>query len=288
MMQKIKTNILLLFGLVALTACPSNSPDRVNAITPNQGPANPGANPPSGSTPGNQGQVDSIMKTIQCEFEGQRNSSSHFFSTNTSIPKTVALISLDSRIENPIDLRTKFLGLDIGKFGKISMQFVPAARTKSKTDTIILIDEGLNKNMRMSQSGFAGQAVKLEAEGDGMFVSITCKGTSQFKSGITTASKTNLFCHGSSNTPLSQEKQINVTIPLSSIQAGQEFTISETVSAKLDSAATTITFMGSLDPDYSPIVTATASLKSAATFRIMDIAKEQNSLAEIKITCSIQ
>lgn len=293
MVQKIMTKVMLLTGLLALTACPSNSNDRVNAVVPpvqsQNGPGNnnPGNNNP-GNIPGNQGQIDQIMKTIQCEFEGQRSKSHRFFSTNVSIPKTISMISLDSRYENPIDLRTKFLGLDIGKFGKISMQYVPASKTKSGTDTIILIDEGLNKNMRMSQSGFAGQEVRLDAQGDGMFVTVACKGTAQFKSGPAHTGKTNLVCHGKSSTALTQEEQIDVSIPLNSVQAGQEFMISEAVSAKLDSAATTITFMASLDPDYSPIVTTTASLKSAATFRLIDTSRENNSSAEINVTCKVQ
>lgn len=297
MMQKIMTSSLLFLGLLGLTACPSNSSqDRAPLVAPNQGqgipggnnPNNPGGYNPGGNNPNNPGGQDWIMKGIQCEFEGQRTKNYKYGSINMSIPKTIALISFDSRYETPIDLRTKFLGVDIGKFGKISLQFVPADKTKSGTDTIILIDEGLNKNTRMSQSGFAGQEVKLVAQDEGLFVTVACKGTSQFKSGISHTGKTKLVCHGKSSTALTSEEQIDITIPLSSIQPGEEFVISEAVSAKLDNAATTITYMGSLDPGYAPIVTSTASLKSSATFKIVDTAKEQNSLAQINVTCKIQ
>ena len=282
-MQKIMTNALLLLSLVALTACPDNSQDRNNIVTPQaqtppQG-GNIGGNPANGLD-----QLDTIMKTIQCEFEGQRTNSSKYFNSNVSIPKTIALISLDSRIGTIIDLRTKFLGFDIGKFGNISMRYVPAARTRSGTDTIVLADEGLNKNLRMSQSGYAGQVVKLEALDDNMFVTVSCKGTSQFKSGSASSGKTKLVCHGKSSTPIAAEEEIDKTIPLDSVQADEEFEISKEVRAKLDKEATTITFMGSIDPEYAPEITSTASLKSSATFEI----KELGSSTKINVTCKLQ
>ncbi len=285
MSQKVIKSVLLLVGLAGLTACPSNSSDRVNTVAPNQTLNGPG--PVSGPNgPGLPGQVDSVIKTIQCEFEGRREKSSSFFSSRISIPKTISLITLDGSYETPIDLRTKFLGIDIGKFGKISLQYVPASKTKSGTDTIILIDDGVNKNLRMSQSGFAGQLIKLEAQQDGMFVNVSCRGTSQFKAPTVNTGKTNLVCKGKSSTVVTPEEQVNVIIPLNSLQAGQDVVISDAVTAKLDTAATTITFSGSLDPEYGALITSTASLKSSATFRLIE--KEKNSANEINITCNIQ
>lgn len=286
----VKTAVLLL-SLAALSACPGKSQERINAAPPPPPPppqalTNPGNNI-GGNNPG-AGQVDTIFKTIQCEFEGNRVKSRKYFSSSINIPRTVSLILLDGRYETSIDLRTKFLGLDIGKFGKISMQFVPAVKTKSGTDTIILIDDGINKNLRMSQSGFAGQMTKLEAHDDGMYVTVSCKGTSQFKSAAPSTSKTNLVCRGKSSTAVTAEEQVDISIPLNSIVAGEEFTISEAVSAKLDTDSTAITYSGSLDPDYGPVVTSTASLKSAATFRLIDTSKEAQSSLEINITCHIQ
>lgn len=293
MTQNTVKALLLLLSLGALTACPGKSQDRT-PVAPNQaqmgpGGSNPGGTNPGGTNPGGNiggpSQVDSIIKTFQCEFEGRRNKSSKFFSSNISIPKTISLITLDGQYEANIDLRTKFFGLDIGKFGKISMQYVPAAKTKSGTDTVILIDNGVNKNIRMSQSGFAGQRTQLEANEDGMFVTVSCKGTSQFRSSNVNTGKTNLVCKGRSSTVVTPEEQVNVIIPLNSLQAGQEFVISEAVSAKLDAGATTITFSGSLDPEYGAMITSTASLKSSATFRIVDTSASSN---EINITCGIQ
>ena len=298
MTQKLIRNVALLASFAALTACPSKQDPHVNVPIPNQAQIGPGGNNPGGNNPGgnnpggnNPGgdnigsQPVSSIRSFQCEFEGSRSKTRKYFSSSINIPKTVSLITLDGLYETKIDLRTKFLGFDIGKFGKISMQFVPAAKTKSGTDTIILIDDGVNKNMRMSQSGFAGQMTRLEAQEDGMNVSVSCKGTSPFKSGTAHTGKTNLVCKGRSSTAVTAEELVNVSIPLNSIKAGEEFVISEAVSAKLDAAATTITYSGSLDPEYGAMVTSTASLKSSATFRLIDTT---TSATEINITCGIQ
>lgn len=281
-MQKIMTNALLLLSLVALTACPDNSQDRNNIVTP-QAQTPPGNN--IGSNPANSpDQFDTIMKTIQCEFEGQRTNSSKYFNSNVSIPKTIALISLDSRIGTIIDLRTKFLGFDIGKFGSISMQYVPAARTKSGTDTINLMNKGLNKNMKMSQTGYAGQVVKLEAQGDSMFVTVSCKGASQFKNGSAKTSKTSLACSGHSSTAITAEEEIRKTILLNSIQADEEIELSKAVRIKVDSKAETITYMGNLDVENSLEVTSVASLKSPTKFMV----SEQGSSTEIEVLCKLE
>lgn len=283
MTQKLFRNALLLASFATLSACPGKQSPHVNTPIPNQAQMGPGANNPGGNNIG--GQPVSAIRSFQCEFEGRRNKSSKYFNSYVNIPKTVSLITLDGDYETKIDLRTKFLGFDIGKFGKISMQYVPAAKTKSGNDTVILIDDGINKNMRMSQSGFAGQMTKLEAQEDGMFVTVSCKGTTAFKSGTGHTGKTNLVCKGRSSTAITAEENVNVIIPLNSIQAGHEFTISEAVSGKLDAASTTITFSGSLDPEYGAMVTSTASLKSPATFRLIDTT---TSATEINITCGIQ
>lgn len=299
-MQKIMTNSLLLLSLVALTACPDNSQNRNNQVTPQAQTPPPGNN--IGSNPANgPDQLDTIMKSFMCEFEGLRNKDGKYFDSYVSIPKTYSVISLDSRIESVVNLRSKFLGFDIGKFGEISMRFVPASKANSGTDTIVLINKGLNKNMTMSQSGFAGQMVKLEARGGGMFVTVSCKGISQFRSGLAQTTqaaqetqadkmaqtgKTKLVCSGVSSSAVTNEEKVDVTIPLNSIQAGDDIEISKELSAKLDSAATSITFTGSIDPEYAPEVISTASLKSPAKF--CTSIEDKYSKAVIKVTCSLQ
>lgn len=294
MNRKIITPALLLLSLVALTACPNN--DRNNNPAANQLRAPPpvspvppvgGGNPPST----NPIQLDPSIKSFQCEFEGQRYKSHKYFSSNVYIPKTTSLITLGGPGEQTVYLRTKFLGLDPGKFGTMYMRYVPAAKDKSRADTIILANEGLDKNMRMTQSGFAGQEVKLEAQDDGMFISISCKGATQFKESPAHTGKTNLVCTGKSSTATSAEEEINTIIPLNSIIAGESFAISQgsgALTAKLDSTASTITYVADIDPGYAPIVVSTASLKSATRFYLVGNSRDQYSSGKISVTCGIQ
>lgn len=277
---KIFKNAALLASLLVLAACPNNDRKNAPVIAPQQGPVSP----PGGSPIA----IDASIKSFQCEFEAQRSNKSKYFNSSVSIPKTIAVMTFNGNYENRIDLRTKFLGMDFGKFGAIYMKYVPSSKTKTGTDTIILVDEGLNKNLRMSQSGYAGQEVRLEAQDDGMFVSIACKGTTQFKSGPAQTGKTNLICKGKSSTTLSTEREFEEVIPLSSIQAGVPFEIAEALSAKLDSKASTITYIGDVDPGYAPLVLSTASLKSPATFKISNMGKGQNSIGEINVTCNLK
>ncbi len=296
MKQKIITHALLLLGLAGLTACPNQSNnDRTNAVTPNQAQTNPGTNPnaPGTNNPGGNNPAQSVggFKSVQCDYEGLKNSNHRFFNTSVGTGRTSTIILLDSRVDSTFDLRTKFLGLDIGKFGKITLKYVPAASTKSGTDTLILVNEGLNKNIRSSQSGFAGQEVKLEATGSGGGTSlfIACKGTSQFTGIASSAGKTSLACHGTSSTSDRQDEDIKIIIPLSTLAAGAETPLSEVLSIKVDKAATQITFIASVDPQNSnAVITSTASLTSSATFTTTDGYRSEVSDTKINVTCKLQ
>ncbi|MEQ1666221.1 MAG: hypothetical protein ABL927_12695 [Bdellovibrionales bacterium] len=283
--RKLITNVTLLISAIFLSACPGENPKANNAFPNQQQTLPPGSGMPI--TP-----IDSSIKSFQCEFEAQRHSGSRFFNSSVSIPKTIAVMTSMGNYEHRFDLRTKFLGMDFGKFGSIYLKYIPASiAKKTNTDTIVLVDEGLNKNIRMSQSGFAGQEVKLEAQDNGMFVSIACKGAaiSQFKSESSTGTKTNLVCKGKSSTATSLENEFESTFPLNSIHAGVSFDIADGLSAKLDSTASTITYIGDVDPDYAPLIFSTASLKSSATFRIATRkATNANAMGEINVTCRVQ
>lgn len=292
MKQNIMAKTVLLLSVLALTACPSKR-EEAKVIVPNsnQGQDIPGGNNPQNPTIPDQ-QFNDVLRSFQCEVEGNVQKQRKFlgirFNTSVNIGRTTTLFSLDARSQTQVDLRRKFLGIDIGKFGVISMEYVPANATKSGNDTIVLKNVGLNGNMRMSQSGFGGQPVTMEALGDGMYLRISCKGTSQFKSGTSHTSKTNLACRGKSVTVAGGTEEIEFLRPLNSLLADEEFEISSAVTGKLDRSQSAITFRANIDADYAPAVVSSVSLKSPATFKTSDGKNEEGSLTSVAVTCNIQ
>ena len=291
MRQKHFTNSLLLLGLVVLTACPNNE-SRNNAppvVVQQQNPPGP-TNPSNPNNPFPNNPLQSNIKSFQCSLEAYRTKQSKFlglhFNKNTSITPTVYVFPVvDNGIEYKTYLRSIFLGIDIGNFGNITMKYVPAVKTKSKTDTIILSDSRLNEKINMSQSGFAGSDVKLEAYGDDMSLVVSCKGiVSQFKSGTTSTKKTNLICRGTSHTATSELEEVDMTIPLSELLNGEEHAISSAVGIQLDKDAANITYTGALDLEDDVKVISTASLKSPASFTLAD----KKASAKIDITCAVE
>ncbi len=294
MKNNIITKSVVLLSLLVLTACP-NSKDAAGVIVPNSNP-NLGQNFPGSGDPITNpgGQFDSLIKSIQCEVQGEATKDGKFlgirFTKTSSIPRTPTLITLDGSRGTKINLRQKFLGIDIGHFGNITMEYVPGKLTKSGSDTLILVNEGLNKNARMSQSGFGGQPVSLEAHSEDMYLSISCRGTAGFKSGLSNTAKTNLACRGKAKTIYGGDETIEKLIPLNSIVANEEFdlTSSGALVAKLDAAATGITFKANIDQDFAPVIISSASLKSPSTFKTSDGRDEVNSLTSVNVTCNIQ
>lgn len=282
MKQKLMVHSILFLSLVALTACPGNNRSGNPPVATQQAPPVTGQNPITNPTP-----IDSNIKSFQCEFEGQRIKNHKYLNTNVNIPKTVSLITLYGNTKQNVNLRSKFLGIDIGKFGEMYMQYVPGDRTKSGADTINIVNRGLNKGMSMTQSGFAGKEVKLAATSqDGnLYVAISCKGTTSFKGDANNTGKTKLVCKGKSSTAITSVEQINFERPLNSLQAGETFEISQAVSAKLDARATTITYEASLDPGVAPSVSSTGSLGSPSMLTLSDKSIPE---AEIEIECRLQ
>jgi hypothetical protein len=294
MKKNIMIKSVLLLSLIALTACP-NSKNAAGVTLPdpttNLGQNLPG---PGNLTPNPAGLSDSLFKSIQCEVQGESTKDGKFlgirFTKTSSIPRTTTLITLDGSRRTKINLRQKFLGIDIGHFGNITMEYVPSKLTNSGSDTLVLVNEGLNKNARMSQSGFGGQPVSLEAQSEGMYLSISCKGTAGFKSGISSTPKTNLACRGTAKTIYGGDETIEKLIPLNSIVANEEFGLTDSgvLVAKIDAAATGITFKANIDQDFAPVVISSASLKSPTTFKTSDGLNEVSSLTSVNVTCNIQ
>lgn len=279
MKQILITNMVLLLSLLALTACPNNERNNNPAAIPFQNPPTvPVVNPSQNPLP-----VDSNIKSFMCEFEGQRDKLGKHWNS-IPMPKTTSLITVNGG--QRVYLRNSFLGFDLGNFGTIYMQYVPADRAKSGADTLNIVNQGLTKAQNMAQSGFAGEQVKLMAQAERLFVSISCKGTTPFKGAVESTGKTKLVCNAKSKTAASEEDKI-LEKPLNSILAGESFEITPEVSARLDSKATTITYEASLlDSKVSQSVTSSASLKSSSIFSIAD--KSIVPRAEIEVSCKLQ
>lgn len=261
-------------------------------------PGNPG-NPWNPGNPGNPNQPGATVpgyKSFQCDFEAQRTSGRRF-TTNISIPRTTALIAFDGRTEQRIDLRTKFLGIDIGRFGTFSMKYKPARA--GADESLELRNEGLrigDERVRIIQTGSASQEVKMEALADGLYIKLSCRNSTQ--SGATgpgrsrdggsqqpvpfssPVSGTNLVCTGESNTVYTGREEIDLVLPLNSLTNGQDFQISEAVTGKL--SGTSITYNAVLDRDFGPTVVSTSSLRSAAGIKTND------RVFHIDVTCSIR
>lgn len=273
-------SIVVLLSLTAFTACPNNDRSNPQATQLQAPPPVPPQAPVTSPAP-----LDPMIKSFQCDFEAFRDTTKKYWKFSSRIPKTTSLITLYGNTKQNVNLRSKFLGIDIGKFGEIYMQFVPGEKNKSGADTINIVNRGLNKSMSMTQSGFAGQEVKIMAAGNNMDVSISCRGTTQFKGGADNTGKTKLICFGKSSTAVTTEEEIRFERPLNSIIAGEVFEISSAVSAKLDSKAATITFEASLDPGIAPAVISVASLKSPAMLTISDKSIPE---ANIEVECRLQ
>ncbi|AGH94615.1 hypothetical protein [Pseudobdellovibrio exovorus] len=256
-----------------------NLPGSNNPMDPNN-PQNP-TNPMNPNQPG----MDMGYVSLQCDFEAQRTSSRRWFNSNVSIPKTTALITMSSTSQQRVDLRRKFLGLDVGKFGNLSMTYKPA-RGQSTDAQIELRSEGMkvsDESVRIVKTGSASRGVQLEALAEGLYMKISCRNSNQAQprqGGSAPINGRNLVCVGESKIIGTPREEIEFITPLNSIANGQEFQISQAVSAKLNGSD--ITYTAVLDRDFGPTLVTTSSLRSAA------VLKANDRVARIDVTCTVQ
>lgn len=256
-----------------------NLPGAQDPNNPNN-PMNPG-NPTNPTNPG----MDLGYRSFQCEFEAQRSSSRRWFSSNVNIPKTTTLITLDARNQQRIDLRRKFLGLDIGKFGNLSMTFKPA-RGQNTEDVLELRSEGMkvsDESVRIVKTGSASQGVQLEALAEGLYMKLSCRNSDQAQprqNGSAPLTGRNLVCVGESKIIGSPREEIEFIAPLNSLGGGREFQISQAVSAKLEGSK--ISYTATLDRDFGPTIVTSSSLRTAA------VLKANDRVARIDVTCRVQ
>ena len=242
--------------------------------------------PTPGLTPGPSQPLDSNFKAIQCEFEAARTVQYRFFGrTYEEVKNTghlTTMVTIDSRIRQSVDLRGLFLGIDLGSFGTTKMTFSPATLSGG-AESITISNSGLNGNTAASQSGFAGEEVRLETQNDDgtLRLMVSCKGTSIFKKPIV-KSFSKLTCKGSSNLG-SRKEIINVSLPYGGNLLQNEITLAENLvmtvtgdTANKDNARITLMATG-VDTDLT--VKTSAYLKTSAQLKVDD------GYSSVDVTC---
>lgn len=220
---------------------------------------------------------DPNFKTIQCELEGYRNS--------VSLPTRTATISFDGRRAQEIDLQRKFI-FDIGKFGRTKMTYKPAG-IKGVADTITLSNEGLARSLKFSQSGFAGQPVKMEAmsEDGSMKLAVTCTGQGVFKKNVAVKAFTQYVCRGTSSLYGSTKETIEASFPYNAGLLNSELNLAENLTATItgdtgsDNARITFTAHG---------VGTRVSLQSSAYLKTTSQLNGTDGYTTLNLTCGPQ
>lgn len=230
-------------------------------------PSTPGF--PQPSLPGNI-PTDPNYRLISCDFDA----SGAFDRTYTTGHMTTSIM-IDNRQFQKIDLRNRFIGLDIGIFGTTEMTYSPAG-LKGSADSIKISNTRLNEAISMSQSGFAGEEVHLEYQNDegSMRLLVSCKGQGKFKKNTTTTIFTKLNCNGTSNLGAHKE-QVNLSLPYNTNLLGHDITLAENLvlnvagdgSAQQDNARMTLT-ASNIDGDLT--VQSSAYLKTAGQLKVDD------------------
>lgn len=233
--------------------------------------------------------TDVNFKSVQCEFEAYRISQGRWIRREIRTPKLTAQISFDGRMRQDMDLRSKFLGFDIGNFGRTKMTYMPAG-IKGTADTLTISNQGLNETMTLSQSGFAGQPVKMDLMSDDgqMKLSVSCAGQAgvQFKKNSVNKAYTSYVCRGSSSLYGSHREQIEVSFPFDSSLVNTELAIADNLTAVVtgdstgtDTARITFSAIG---------VGTDISLITSANLKATSVLKASDGLTNVDLTCGPQ
>jgi hypothetical protein len=239
--------------------------------------------------------TDPNMKTIKCDFEAYRNNQNGGWSIMNQVyqtPKTTAIMTFDGRYGQNFNLRNYFI-FDIGNFGTLNMNFVPAGN-KGTADTMTISSKGFrNQNgdkMNMSQSGFAGQAIELETiSSDGKIkLNVSCAGQqpSQFKKNVTKKSFSKFVCRGTSSLYGSRRENIEIALPYDSSLLSNEVSLAENLKAQVtedvlgqDNARITFTADG---------VCSDMKLVSSAYLKTMTKLNATDGYTTLDLTCGPQ
>lgn len=232
--------------------------------------------------------LDPNYKTIQCEFEAYRVRQGRWVRHEARTPKITTTVTIDSRVKQEIDLRSRFLAFDIGNFGRTSMIYAPAG-IKGTSDRITLVNKGLSDMITLSQSGFAGSEVRLDAQSDDgqVRMNIACSGKSIFKKNAPAKAPTKFVCTGKSFlSGAGGEDPIQVSLPYSSSLTDEDIVLAEGLTAKItgdssgsDNARITLTAIG---------VGLDLSVVSSAYMKTSTALKASDGVNSVDVTCAPQ
>lgn len=238
-------------------------------------------------TPNLPASTDPNFKTVQCEFEAFRVSQGRWLRREARTPKMTAMMTFDGRVAQSFDLRRQFFGFDIGHFGRTTMTYKPAG-VKGTADTITISNEGLDKTLKFSQSGFAGQAVSLNAtnEEGNMNLMVTCQGqSSTFKKNVAVKAFTQYVCRGKASLYGSRLEAIEASFPYNQSLLNSDLNLAENLTASItgdtgsDNARITFTAHG---------VGFNVSLQSSAYLKTTTQLSGTDGYTTLNLTCGPQ
>lgn len=227
-------------------------------------------------TPIAQQPLDPNFREIQCEFEAYRYNQRKYFSSHSGTGLMKTSILIDGRISQSLDLRSSFLGFDIGKFGKTKLIFTPA-NLKGSADTITLSTTGLDGEIKMVQSGFAGSEVRIEAQNDSgsLRLMVACKGLGNFKRVASAKTATHYVCKGKSDLGYKNE-DIEIALPYNASLIGTETELAEGLTMSIQDERVQLTAAG-VASDIT--VQTSAFLKEKIQLTIND------AMSDVNVTC---
>lgn len=232
---------------------------------------------PTPNIPGSNLALDVNFREIQCEFEAFRFKQRKYFHTQAGTGLIKASLILDVRYSQEFNLRNNFLGFDIGQFGTTKLIFSPA-KLKGSADMITLSSDGLNGEILLKKSGFAGEEVRIDAQNDSgeARLKVSCRGVGHFKRIAAVKAVSQYVCTGKSKLGSVLEK-IDVALPYNLNLNGSETELASGLSMTIQDNRVQITAAG-IDGDVT--VQTSAFLKEQVQLNIKDFSSSVN------ITCS--
>ncbi len=247
-------------------------------------PTNPGQNGnpnypayPNPNIQGSNSALDANFREIQCEFEAFRFKQKKYFYTQAGTGLIKTSLLLDVRYGQEFDLRNNFLGFDIGQFGTTKFIFSPA-KLKGSADTITLSSDGLNGEMLIKKSGFAGDEVRIEAQNDSgnARLKVSCRGVGRFQRIAAIKTVSQYVCTGKSKLDSVLEK-IDVSLPYNLSLNGSETELASGLSMTIQNNRVQLTATG-IDGDVT--VQTSAFLKEQVQLDIKEL------MSSVNVTCA--
>lgn len=207
------------------------------------------------------------QKAIQCQYRAYKTNSNRFYQGYFDS----GLLSQTYQVQS--GMAQEFPLTNIYPFGVSKMVFNPAS--KGGADQVTVSIKGLDGNIQASQTGFAGDLVKLDIQNnDGsMSVTVSCKGTSGFVKNATNRTFTKYACQGTSDLGVRKERvnrvyNYNSALAESSLSLAKGLLMSVTADQNgADNAQVQFEAEGSL---MDAKVTTASYLKTSSRFQYND------------------